>query len=337
MHPHDSATTRLKVAGLWGFSGGRPGWSLACGHNVDNEEMTWRLCTYSMLLSQIQKRWNILENQLLCDALCNIYYALLCSAWNLGGKVNTKEEKWSRWIISNLKWGDLGMIPLLPTLRGDIMMRLFWFSQNDGWKLKRQRMDQMELNQTKPASKYHKRNVKMSLFYLFWNSFGCRTQPMPSYEIDIARFESLPPTIPKPPLWCLHWVVFTSQSLDMSDIIRLHRLTTSATNYVFRCVPPVRVHTFTQQCLYILTNWLVVRLLLYRNKEYIEIIHVFLFVVHGVSHSSFLQHPGPSRSHPQYTAPPVHKNKGGACCEQQKSAFFLLLNKVNPDINSLHF
>jgi len=155
MHPHDSATTRLKVAGLWGFSGGRPGWSLACGHNVDNEEMTWRLCTYSMLLSQIQKRWNILENQLLCDALCNIYYALLCSAWNLGGKVNTKEEKWSRWIISNLKWGDLGMIPLLPTLRGDIMVRLFWLSQNDGWKLKRQWMDQMELNQTFPQLRMH--------------------------------------------------------------------------------------------------------------------------------------------------------------------------------------
>ena len=74
---------------------------------------------------------------------------------------------------------------------------------------------------------------------------------MPSYEIDIVRFESLPPTIPTPPLWCLHWVVFTSQSLDMSDIIKLHRLTTSATNCVpIRCVPSVRVYTFTQQCLY---------------------------------------------------------------------------------------
>jgi hypothetical protein len=63
MHPHDSGTTRLKVSGLWGFSGPvpevelRPGWSLACGHNVDNEEMTWRsyrsptLCRYPELLT----------------------------------------------------------------------------------------------------------------------------------------------------------------------------------------------------------------------------------------------------------------------------------------------
>lgn len=77
--------------------------------------------------------------------------------------------------------------------------------------------------------------------------------PSGDWHADIVRFECLPLAMPTPPLWCLHWLIFTSQSLDMSDIVRLHRPAASAAKYVFRQCGYTRLHCSARG--FRLSNW----------------------------------------------------------------------------------